>query len=285
MSVTNPDKVVTKQDLADFYGGIFPYLGGMPEVLANKFSRADLYSTTEKIVGCWTDGRPIYQKTISCGALPNNSVTTIATGVSSINRVINIEGYSRRNTDGLILPLPYVDKTISGSNVASVDLVYVASSNVIRITTGTDRSAFTETYVTIQYTKTTDSANSFKYADENDYSTSEKIVGTWIDGKPIYQKTFKGTLTATNKVGTETTTFVSMGAKVDTFVNIEGGVLFSGMYFPISACRGDISATLRFIGHTNTSADTSYKNQLALINAWFTSSSTYYVTIQYTKTT
>ena len=28
MSVTNPERVVTKQDLADFYNRIFPYLGG-----------------------------------------------------------------------------------------------------------------------------------------------------------------------------------------------------------------------------------------------------------------
>jgi len=26
----------------------------------------------------------------------------------------------------------------------------------------------------------------------NDYSTDEKVVGTWIDGKPLYQKTFTG---------------------------------------------------------------------------------------------
>ena len=28
----------------------------------------------------------------------------------------------------------------------------------------------------------------------NDYSTSEKVVGTWINGKPIYQKTINGTI-------------------------------------------------------------------------------------------
>jgi small ligand-binding sensory domain FIST len=25
----------------------------------------------------------------------------------------------------------------------------------------------------------------------NEYSTEEKVVGTWLDGKPIYQKTFQ----------------------------------------------------------------------------------------------
>lgn len=126
-------------------------------------------------------------------------------------------------------------------------------------------------------------ANKFNKADL--YSTTEKVVGCWTDGKPIYQKTFTGTLTATSAIGTETTTFINVGASVDTFVGAEGKVLFSGMAFPISARRGDRDDTMRFIGHTNTSADTSHKNQFALINAWFTSSSTYYVTVQYTKTT
>jgi len=26
----------------------------------------------------------------------------------------------------------------------------------------------------------------------NDYSTDEKVIGSWIDGKPLYQKTFTG---------------------------------------------------------------------------------------------
>ena len=41
----------------------------------------------------------------------------------------------------------------------------------------------------VQYTKTNDSQMSI--SDGNEYSTDEQIVGHWIDGKPIYQKTFK----------------------------------------------------------------------------------------------
>ena len=28
-----------------------------------------------------------------------------------------------------------------------------------------------------------------KYAISDQYSTSEKVIGTWVDGKPAYQKT------------------------------------------------------------------------------------------------
>ena len=31
------------------------------------------------------------------------------------------------------------------------------------------------------------------------YSTAEQVVGTWIDGKPLYQKTFSFTLTQNNR--------------------------------------------------------------------------------------
>ena len=55
-------------------------------------------------------------------------------------------------------------------------------------------------HVTLKYTKTTDSANSYNYANENDYSTSEKIIGTWIDGKTLYQRTYSGDCPTTANV-------------------------------------------------------------------------------------
>lgn len=200
MAVTNPDEVVTKQDLHDFYEQIKPYLGSYPIAVANKFSKGDLYSTTEKVIGCWTNGKPLYQKTISCGTLPSAPVSTqtvnsktVATGVSNIDRLVNFWGYARRGSDGLVVPIQRVTSaaTISGNYAlgADIGIIYVASTNNLRIDVSQDQSAYKESYVTIQYTKTTDSTNSYNYADENDYSTSEKIVGTWIDGSLIYQKT------------------------------------------------------------------------------------------------
>ena len=132
MSVQNPDKPITKQDLADFYGEILPYMGGMPPALANKFSRGDLFSTDEKMIGCWIDGRPLYQKTVSTGG-------SVPSGATLIERIVQ---------------------------------------------TGND---------TIRYTKSSDSANSFNISSETDYSTDEHIVGTWINGSYLYQKTISGT--------------------------------------------------------------------------------------------
>ena len=51
MTMTNPDKPITKQDLNDYHNAILPYLGGMPEIYANKFAKGDLYDTNEKMIG------------------------------------------------------------------------------------------------------------------------------------------------------------------------------------------------------------------------------------------
>lgn len=32
------------------------------------------------------------------------------------------------------------------------------------------------------------------------YSLEEKVVGTWIDGKPLYQKTFTGKVNTNNQI-------------------------------------------------------------------------------------
>jgi len=127
MPLTNPNKIVTEERLSEFYGQILPYMGGMPEVLANKFSKGDLYSTDEKMIGQWIDGKPLYQKTVT-----------------------------------------------TGGNVPS-------GATLIQRTTQTG-------YDTILYTKTTDSP--IAIGSDTDYSTDEKIVGTWIDGKPLYQRLY-----------------------------------------------------------------------------------------------
>ena len=59
-----------------------------------------------------------------------------------------------------------------------------------------------------------------------DFSTSEKVVGTWVDGKTIYQKTIETTFPTGIVDGTTTTeevTFSSIGLpSIDTLVGFEG---------------------------------------------------------------
>lgn len=187
MSVTNPERVVTKQDLADFYEQILPYLGGMPEILANKFSKGDMFSTDERMIGQWIDGKPLYQKNLTKTISSTSGSWTDLETMSGVN-IVEFSGYA---TDGSQnYPAPYN----SGSNVY---LGFRYESGKIQYITSTSSWMNNNTlYLTIKYTKTTDSAISI--GSDTDYSTTEKIVGTWIDGRPIWQKTIQDIIPAFN---------------------------------------------------------------------------------------
>lgn len=180
MALTNDQ--ITAQNFKDFYGQIRPYLNGQVPTFANQFSRSDLYSTDEKIIGQWIDGKPLYQKTIDFGALPNNTTKSVNHNIQNIDYVVNLFGAAYRSSDGIVNTLPCYNRDIYGAEL-------VSNPTSIIVTTFADRSAFSESYIAIQYTKTTDSA--IKVGTGTDYSTEEQIIGTWIDGKPIYQKTIE----------------------------------------------------------------------------------------------
>ena len=59
--------------------------------------------------------------------------------------------------------------------------------------------------------------------DEN-YSTDEKIVGKWIDGKPIYRKII---LCTSPSAYNELTTFYTFNEDINTFINIHGMLILS----------------------------------------------------------
>ena len=100
------------------------------------------YSTSEINTGAkWIDGSTIYKKTISCGALPNNTSTTTAHNISNLLSVIKIEGYAEATQTNYFTPLPMSD----------VD-VYANETNII-ITSTSDRSAYQFSYITLYYTK------------------------------------------------------------------------------------------------------------------------------------
>lgn len=257
MSVQNGERLATKQDLADMYQEILPYLGGMPEVLANKFSKGDLYSTDEKMIGQWINGKPIYAKTIDFGNLPSGN-SSVAHNIADVDNIVSVTGVA-----------------ISSTNVSLQIPLYRDDANYVGITA--DRTAvyfWTKGYsnysakLTIVYTKTTDSAISI--GSDTDYSTEEKIVGTWIDGKPLYQKTFTG-----GKTAQDGNVYDCRSLNIDTFVSLDG--IFAGG-FPLNLYY--ISDGTEF--YLNTRYASGYITTKTL-STW--QNLDIKVTIQYTKTT
>lgn len=229
------------------------------------FNKSDLHSTTEKVVGCWVDGRPVYQKTISFGALPNTTTKSVAHGVSNIGNVIDSFGWASIN--GTYYDIPHVD-----ANTTNDVQVSVSTTN-INITTASDLSSATTAYVTIRYTKTTDAANSFNYADMNEYSTSEKIVGKWVDGSNLYQRTFTGT------TGTGDSTTVASFSKYYHVRSWNGGFTqdsTNNIDVPIVYCFGT-DATHDYM------TPVTENGSIKLFYGSNNTGKSYWLTVQYTK--
>ena len=110
------------------------------------------YSSTEHVIGTWIDGKPIYEITVDTGTLPNNTTKTIAHGISDLKAVIDLRGYALNTNNGINIPIPYVYK--SGSYSKSLQ-AYADATNITFIS-GENMSGYTESYVTLQYTKSTD---------------------------------------------------------------------------------------------------------------------------------
>ena len=112
---------------------------------------ADVYSTTEvKTISVWIDGKPIYRRVISFGALPNKATKTQDVSSWNIDRLIYLYGSTQNPTSGIARPLPFEANDSTGVRVDK-------QINNIRLTTyDTTWNGYTNTEVIVVYTKTTD---------------------------------------------------------------------------------------------------------------------------------
>jgi len=119
------------------------------------------------------------------------------------------------------------------------------------------------------------------------YSTNEKIVGTWIDGKPIYQKVLTFTTASSSDYA-----YISIGTgvSVDTFIKLNamvydgaGNVPFSGISCTESSFGNSLTG-IRVTGLSN--LDGGNPNTVAIkTNAAVWQNKPVVVIAQYTKTT
>ena len=271
MSLTNPNKVVTEARLSEFYQGILPYLGGMPEILANKFSKGDMYSTDEKMIGQWTDGKPLYQRTFSGTTASSVNTDALIATVTGCDKMIQVFGWIERS-NGRIDYAPSEGSTIH----------YDSSNNGLYFYTAGTGLVSRPIYITSRYTKTTDSAVSI--GNETDYSTTEKIVGTWIDGKPIYQKTFSCTIP--NGVNVEQDVEIDVSS-----LNVEYGIKLEGLHIANDVINVGFSGYLNPTPNSvlmlwfNKSSNKVILRRKADTSTILGGGSTAYITFWYTKTT
>jgi hypothetical protein len=108
------------------------------------------YSTSEQFTGkYWIDGKKIYRKYTATGTLPNNTRKFVPHNVSNLKQVLGITGMAYDSNDNQIT-LPFNNIDVNGTVV-----VWVKNGDIIILTTN-DLTAYTESFVIIEYTKTTD---------------------------------------------------------------------------------------------------------------------------------
>lgn len=148
---------------------------------------ADIFSLQERQVGVWTNGKPLYQCTI---LIPSVSTGTLYNhNISNVEEIWVYDVKAKRNsawfTSGHVFENAYNNIPESFSVIAGETQVY----------TYVYGNTVTDCYITLQYTKTTDTAGSGIWTPQGSYahhySTAEQIIGTWITGKPLYEKTLE----------------------------------------------------------------------------------------------
>ena len=143
---------------------------------------SDCYSTEEKEIGCFTDGKPMYQKTLYFdGTIPRNTWTDH--NISDVDKIWVFDAFGKRSTDYRYNGINYVSNTDYTAVFVNKTQVYISYATDNTMTNG---------YITVRYTKTTDTAGSGSYTPASGkavyYSTSEQVIGKWSNGKPLYRK-------------------------------------------------------------------------------------------------
>jgi len=158
-----------------------------------------IYSDTEREIGVWRDGKPLYQKTIYIDDIGTGSPTEVSLAGLDIDTAIDIQAQvTYTSNTGKWHLLPYIEP---GSPNSSIGLRIELNTTPQRLylIPGSDYASDSQWYMnhflaTIQYTKTTDTAGSGTWTPQGvpavHYSTDEQVIGTWIDGKTLYQKTY-----------------------------------------------------------------------------------------------
>lgn len=270
MSLTNPSSVVTEERLSEFYQGILPYLGGMPDILANKFNKSDLYSTDEKIVGQWIDGKPLYQKTITISGVAFTTSYKVIGNIGLIPDYVHVSKYMLLSSNG---DYKFVHNG-TGDDGINIRIATNTGDISLRANTSWGNPVL---YITVQYTKSTDSATAIGI--DTDYSTTEKIIGTWIDGKPIYQKTIVGEITSSSASRAWFDLYDATDLNIDDiFFQSESNYVTSGYSIPVFGTLFSQSDNYINVAYATTS------HKIQFIKYGF-GAGKYKITFNYTKTT
>ena len=144
-----------------------------------------IYSTEEREIGVWTDGRPVYAIVLT---------TSVAKSITT----------SRWTRMEFTTPIPTNIKEMVRMSFAcntqpnfyeGFRLSWDINEHYFKMSCEHNGTFPANTAIYIEYTKTTDAAGSGTWTPQGvpavHYSTDEQVVGTWIDGSTLYEKTLE----------------------------------------------------------------------------------------------
>ena len=146
-----------KQDTGELIRNLYRNTNSI--ILALNKKDTGIYALTEFVngqtffpnqtLGNQSAERQVFRKVINFGTLPNAGTTSVAHGIapSTAFTFTRIYGVANDTTGQSYLPLPYASPTAASTIELNVD-----ATNV-NITTGSNRTAYTITYVVLEYIK------------------------------------------------------------------------------------------------------------------------------------
>lgn len=239
-----------------------------------------IYSEDEREIGVWTDGKPLYEKTI----INSNPSYTQAGSIYECNTSVDFSGVDYFMIVNATALNANSTRPVNNTRTDITAMGYVSvgkSTNVIYTAFNTD--GYTKLVFTLRYTKTTDTAGSGQWTPQgvpaHHYSTDEQVVGTWIDGSTLYEKT----VISTSELSKNAMNQIALGiTDIDVCVSVSGFASYGSNNTYIPLPYGDKGNSLICLMNIN--------KALSVANVWvgsdYTSPSTVnivIITLQYTK--
>lgn len=230
-----------------------------------------IYSDEEREVGVWRNGKPLYEKTLIPTLLTSDTADEDFT-IPNVDEIVSCDGRISNAANTLCTTTPFmvVDAYRCGFQAN------VLNSTTVRCRSyfGSQSSSYKIKTITLRYTKTTDVAGSGKWTTQgtptHHYSTNEQVIGTWVDGKPLYEKTWDlGSSGLTISYNSWTASNIPK-AGIEVIAYARATNQTGGAYF------GDVMVS-RETDNTYISFQTARNNNNTEVIR--------YVTLQYTKTT
>lgn len=125
------------------------YNGTLYDIQDAEAQKNLVYSQEETDTGkIWIDGKKIYRKVVDCGGLLNSVLKKVPHNLQNLKSIVNMSAITIDIANNKFIPLSY-------ANISPYQISIAINGDNIELGTSTDRTNFTQTFVILEYTKTT----------------------------------------------------------------------------------------------------------------------------------